>query len=176
MKERYTYLVGTNLIHDVEDNYLYSFNNLDELIKTLNKQDKRIKDLENMNSRLSQGIYWGNGEHFCDVVSRLKQENQQLKEENGYIVFCDGYDENGNEIHKQEFVKCKDRFKELLKENKQLKQSQKQLAIAELEKVKIKFNGKRPIDELASEVGLELSYTATQINNFIENQIKELRS
>lgn len=47
----------------------------------LNQQDKRIKELENMNSILSQGIYWGNGEHFCDVVSKLKNENQQLKQQ-----------------------------------------------------------------------------------------------
>lgn len=61
-------------------------------------------------------------------------------------------------------------------ENMQLKQAQKQLAISELEKVKTKFNSKRPIDELASEVGIELGYTSTQINNFVENKIKELES
>lgn len=128
MKERYTYLVGTNLIHDVEDNYLYSFNNLDELIKTLNKQDKRIKELELL------------------LKADKKIETNSL---------------NG--------------FEKLRHKNQQLKQSQKQLAIEELEKVKTKFNGKRPIDKLASEVGLELSYTATQINNFIENQIQNLK-
>ncbi len=97
--------------------------NFPHIANLLNQQDKRIKDLENMNSRLSQGIYWGNGEHFCDVVSRLKQENQQLKEENGYIIFSDGFDENGNRVCKQEFVKYKDKFHELVEEIKQLKQS-----------------------------------------------------
>lgn len=53
---------------------------IDDMIKLLNQQDKRIKELENMNSRLSQGIYWGNGEHFCDVVKRYKSENEQLKQ------------------------------------------------------------------------------------------------
>ncbi|MGN0787549.1 MAG: hypothetical protein ACI4L6_00565 [Candidatus Onthoplasma sp.] len=58
--------------------------NWDEVVfleSLLNQQDKRIKELENMNSRLSQGIYWGNGEHFCDVVSKLKKENQQLRQQ-----------------------------------------------------------------------------------------------
>lgn len=63
----------------------------------------------------------------------------------------------------------------LNKELKKCKQSQKQLAISELEKVKTKFNGKRPIDELASEIEIELGYTATQINNFVENQIEKLK-
>ena len=51
------------------------------IVDLLNKQDKRIKKLGKMNNRLSQGIYWGNGEHFCDVVSKLKKENQQLKQQ-----------------------------------------------------------------------------------------------
>lgn len=53
---------------------------------TLNQQDKRIKELENMNNRLSQGIYWGNGEHFCDVVKRLKKENHQLKQSQNQLA------------------------------------------------------------------------------------------
>ena len=53
---------------------------IENTINLLNQQDKRIKELENMNSRLSQGIYWGNGEHFCDVVKRYKSENEQLKQ------------------------------------------------------------------------------------------------
>ena len=54
---------------------------IENTINLLNQQDKRIKELENMNSRLSQGIYWGNGEHFCDVVKRYKSENEQLKQQ-----------------------------------------------------------------------------------------------
>lgn len=49
------------------------------------------------------------------------------------------------------------------------------LCIDELQKIKTKFNGKRPIDELACESGIELGYTSTQIGNFIENRIKKLR-
>lgn len=74
-KERYSYWQGTSSIVDNETNKVYDY--VDDL---LNQQSKRIKELENMNSRLSQGIYWGNGEHFCDVVKKLKQENQQLKQ------------------------------------------------------------------------------------------------
>ena len=70
----------------------YNYDEIVNLEDLLNQQDKRIKELENMNSRLSQGIYWGNGEQFCDVVSKLKKENQQLKQQ---------LDESKSEIEKQ---------------------------------------------------------------------------
>ena len=81
-KERYElveilpYYLG---IRDNKEWIIYSETEQD--CDLLNQQDQRIKELENMNSRLSQGIYWGNGEHFCDVVSKLKKENQQLKQQ-----------------------------------------------------------------------------------------------
>ena len=88
-KERYYYkkYAGDYDILDRNDKNAYygaiSQNEEDaqNLINLLNQQSKRIKELENKNSRLSQGIYWGNGEHFCDVVSKLKKENQQLKQQ-----------------------------------------------------------------------------------------------
>ena len=67
------------------------------------------------------------------------------------------------------------------KENKvykiidQAHQDKISFCIEQLEKVKNKFNGKRPIDDLANEVGLELGYTATQIQKYIDNQIEELK-
>ena len=86
-----------------------------------------IEIFDNINDR------WITEDNICDVlndyhkkVEELREENQQLKEENRYIIFVDGYDENGNEVHKQEFIKYKDKFKELVEENKQLKQSIKE--------------------------------------------------
>lgn len=64
-------------------------NNLKHQLKELEEENKR---LENMNNRLSQGIYWGNGEHFCSVVSKLKQQLKELEEENStlreYVKQC----------------------------------------------------------------------------------------
>lgn len=84
-KERYTlveedfaYAIVDNEEHKTYQQDCFDFGNICDL---LNQQSKRIKELENMNSRLSQGIYWGNGEHFCDVVKKYKAENKQLKEE-----------------------------------------------------------------------------------------------
>lgn len=136
-------------------------------------------------------------------IRELEQENQQLKEEVGYIIFADGYGKNGNEIHRQEFVKYKDKFKELLEENKQLKkqiskreethkrimsgeyipanvaekslklteQSQKQLAISELEKIK-KFCDEKYFNP----GGYRLKVVSLdQIEDFLDYQIKELK-
>ena len=60
-----------------------------------------------------------------DIIPLLNQQDKCIKElekENGYIIFVDGYDENGNEIHRQEFVKYKDKFPELVAENRHLKE------------------------------------------------------
>ena len=67
--------------------------------------------------------------------------------------------------------------KEMILEERirELKQDKISFAVERLEKVKNKFNGKRPIDDLANEVGLELGYTATQIQKYIDNQIEELK-
>lgn len=98
---------------------------------------------------------------ILNILNEQDKEIRQLKEENGYIIFADGYDENGNEIHRQEFVKYKDKFKEFVEENKKLKQSQRQLAIAELEKVK--------------EYNHTLSLGGSPyVDVFINNKIKEL--
>ena len=39
----------------------------------------------------------------------------------GYIIFSDGYDDNGNPVHKQEFVTYKSKCEELTKINQALK-------------------------------------------------------
>ena len=145
-KERYYSLIDNNgnfELRDYESNQdIYSLYELDDL---LNQQDKRIKELE--------------------------EENQQLKEENGYIIFADGYDEDGNEIHRQEFVKYKDKFKELVEENKQLKQSQKQLAISELEKI---YNLFEPYENSQKDTILCANNDISFID-YLKNRIKELK-
>ena len=71
-KERYE-LFGEHCIKDNNPDARCQLLNAYVACVILNDQDKRIKELENMNARLSQGIYWGNGEHFCDVVENLKK-------------------------------------------------------------------------------------------------------
>lgn len=134
--QRYTYTHPYGDAYEIVDKKIDTAMKPEDVTKLLNKQTKRIKELE---------------------------------EENGYIIFADGYDENGNEVHKQEFVKYKDKFRELLEENKKLKQSQKELAIREFEKLRA---------ELVNNVSpAQLSYTdyVQQIYMRIDNQIKELR-
>lgn len=82
-EERYEWdsIESVEWIRDTKIGYLLNRDDMKKLADLLNQQDKQIKELENMNSRLSQGIYWGNGEHFSDVVKRLKKENQQLNQQ-----------------------------------------------------------------------------------------------
>ena len=145
MEEKLRYcLIGYCSYRDTETGVIG-----DNFVDLLNQQDKRIKELksrletkETINNLYKATVSLRDGD-FKDLVyknNELKQENQQLKEENGYIIFVDGYDNNNNEIHKQEFVKYKDKFKELVEENRQLKQSQKQLAIENCELKKEKLN------------------------------------
>ena len=56
-----------------------------------------------------------------DLLNQQDKRIEELGQENGYIIFSDGYDKNGNVVRKQEFVKYKDKFNELVKENRQLK-------------------------------------------------------
>lgn len=99
-----------------------------------------------------------------DLLNQQDKRIKELEEENGYIIFADGYDENGNEIHRQEFVKYKDKFQEFVEENKQLKQTQKQLAIEKLKQITNYM-------ENSNNNHYPLPY---EIKNFIEKQIKDL--
>lgn len=42
------------------------------------EKDEEIERLSHYNNKLAQGIYWGNGEQFVDVVKKLKQNQTQL--------------------------------------------------------------------------------------------------
>ena len=159
-KERYEYIhndeIGDGILDIKTNNEVYDIEQMSDL---LNQQDKEIKDLQNDN------------EWLCDERQRLRKyvdglidEHKQLKEESGYIIFSDGYDENGNEVHKQEFVKYKDKFRELLEEIKQLKQSQKQQVINVLEELHLLFRN-----------GICDFTTRQYVCTIIENQIKELK-
>lgn len=130
-KERYTlveedfaYAIVDNEEHKTYQQDCFDFGNICDL---LNQQSKRIKELENMNSRLSQGIYWGNGEHFCDVVKKYKAENKQLKEE---LKKYKSYKTDDERIKN-----LTDLYEKYTTENQQLKQ---QLAEKEKELKKIK--------------------------------------
>lgn len=59
------------------------------------------------------------------LIDRIDQQNariKELKDENGYIIFADGYDDNGIEVNKQVYTTYKSKCDELIQENQQLKQ------------------------------------------------------
>lgn len=91
----------------MEEKERYIFIDLEEGIELIDTENKTALD---------------DADKIKDTLNQQDKRIKELEEENGYIVFTDGYDENGNEIYKQEYVTYKNRFKELLKENQQLKQ------------------------------------------------------
>ena len=80
-------------------------------------------ELAIVDNKLGKSLTFG---EIKDLLNQQDKRIKELEEENGYIVFVDGHDENGNEIHKQEFVKYKDKFKELVEENQLLKEQLKE--------------------------------------------------
>lgn len=50
-----------------------------------------------------------------------------MEKENGYVLFEDGYDKDGNEIHKQVYTTYKEEFTRLVLENKKLRKENQQL-------------------------------------------------
>lgn len=65
---------------------------------------------------------------FEDFMEKYKFESwEDFQNSIGFIRFSDGYDDNGNEMHKQEFVKYLDAYQERVKYSKKLYQDKKQL-------------------------------------------------
>lgn len=59
--------------------------------------------------------------YAINKIAKLTKKIEKLRRDNGYIIFTDGYDKDGNKIHKQIYKTYKQGFQELLKKNKELK-------------------------------------------------------
>lgn len=60
------------------------------------------------------------------IFVKLRTEYERLLNENGFVIFVDGYDENNNPIHKQIYKTYKESNKELIAENRKFKQQLKE--------------------------------------------------
>lgn len=123
----------------------------------LEKENQELKEqISNMKETYKHIM---SGEYIPANVAEktLKLNKQSIKEER----------ENLQQLYSHLGVEafCEDIQEQAVKEIDKLKQSQKELAINELEKTK----------NLACSVIIELDYTARQINNFLGSQIKKLK-
>ena len=160
-KERYECKYNEKLMK----HYTFDNENKEELgykgvVRVLNQQDARIKELEKENQK-------ANIKNYLTDYYLVEKENQQLKErlsikmEELHIAYCGIEDiktRNGN----------------LKAEIKQLKQSQKQLAISELKKLKDYFCEEYVDDEGYKTNDCEITKDGCEIANEIDNQIKDL--
>lgn len=135
-KERYELFGEFGIIHDTSPNAECMFLNKFQTCEILNRQDKRIKELE--------------------------QENQQLKDQ-ARKAYQEG-------LLQKQFDKDME-IQELKDKIEQIKQSQKQLAIEELEKLKeyIVLN-----DEYDEEIGCNIIKTFDLIED-LADKIKSLK-
>ena len=63
----------------------------------------------------------------CDLLNQQSKRIKELEQENGYILFEDGYDKDGNEIQRQFYNTYKEEFTKLVLENKKLRKENQQL-------------------------------------------------
>ena len=144
-KERYSLFIGQCCVDKEDKNKL--INGLDRL----NQQDKRIKE--------------------------LKQENQQLKEQltNAQKEYQEYREVVTKDIEKEVDERMRDTIKEFHLDIKQLKQSQKQLAIEELENLKKEFYS-RKLEYKTMENSFHIyGLRIDRIFEIIDDQIKELK-
>ena len=66
-------------------------------------------------------------EEVCDLLNKQDKRIKELEQKNGYVLFEDGYDENGNEINRQVYTTYKEEFTRLVLENKKLRKENQQL-------------------------------------------------
>lgn len=192
-KERYYYKKilrdcvmpeGLFEIKDREGNFYLIIENkkdVDTITNLLNQQDARINELKNQVekwkqdyencSKLEKNL---TKEHqYClDNWRECEKENQQLKEKlNNFETLMKKYNvEDIEQLDIMLFVlsgNTKYHLKEIKdKHKKELKQSQNQKAIEELEKMREKFGYKH---------NSQLVISSKYLCDFIDNQIKELR-
>ena len=193
-KERYKYLKETNQLYDSEEDELYAYNlNNNKIISILNQQAKRIKELKSK-LRVSNSLNASVSLDYNELKkqydsqeklltrklaenSRLTLENQQLKhklaEKEKEI---DDFKRIGEKGHLDLLEDKRKENRILIKVSEQLLQSQKQLAIKQLQKLKesiLKID-KTEIKTLGN--GYSTLYVdRPEIINEIDNQIKELK-
>lgn len=71
-----------------------------------------------------------NYDEIVNLKNLLNQQDAKIKElekENGYMLFEDGYDKDGNKIQKQIYTTYKQEFERLILENKKLRKENQQL-------------------------------------------------
>lgn len=183
-------------LKDTESKFFVVLESKDDAVKIadlLNHQDKRIKELEEENKVLEGenkvGEFWHSA-YKCKqleydmVYAELRgiyEKNQQLKEqleEKDKQIFelMSKLDLKENE---PVYCSLADRDCEALGNvkdlEKQFKQSQKQLAIEELEKVKNYFCEEDEDDDGIKTGDWTITHDACEVAEFIEEQLKELK-
>lgn len=164
-KERYINLCDRQ-IKDTQDNS-QAFMGISSVCKRLNKQSNRIKELAEENQQLKQQLEEKNKE-----IKKLSLYSEKLYKLQARI----GLEERTVGDVVEELDKLRNQLELLQKENQQLKQSQNQKAIEELEKLKSAILSERNTTYFKFDnfnKGKDTAYYWA--NEIIDNQIKSLK-
>ncbi len=172
------------IIHDTSPNAECMLLNKFQTCEILNQQDKEIKQL---NEIIKANII--NADKVEKENQQLKIENETLKEKISTQLQNNADNVDFMENQRKEIERLKEKLKDI-KNNyrrqidslliarlnlfKQLKQSQKQLAISELKKLKDYFCEEYVDDEGYKTNDCEITKDGCEIANEIDNQIKDL--
>ena len=85
---------------------------IQDALRLINEQEANIEMLKMYNDKLSQGIYYGNGEHLCDRLNKAKKQAvrefaEKLKQK--YAQSC-------SEYYPELIMLTSEQLEELLKE------------------------------------------------------------
>ena len=85
---------------------------IQDALRLINEQEADIKRLETFNDKLSQGIYYGNGEHLCDRLNKAKKQAVKEFAEN----LKQKYAQSCSEYYPELITLTSEQLEELLKE------------------------------------------------------------
>lgn len=169
-KERYEIHMYDDCCVDLYDNGVLDKSITDqwELEKLLNKQNARIKELEEENQQLKQQLEESEKEtkHWHGLYKYRDNQFQSVRQRYHLLNKLQSDYTKKDKLHLLQ-MQCL----ELVEENEKLKQSQKQLAISELEKVKeyIVLN-----DKYDEEIGCNIIETFDLLES-LADKIKSLK-
>ena len=125
-KERFEFIDFEDRIELIDTKNKKALDNADKIKDTLNEQDKQIADLEVKLAESEEKV-----KHWHDLYNERDKQFQSVRQRYHLLNKLQSNYDKKDKLHLA-YMQCL----ELVEENEKLKQSQKQLAISELVKIK----------------------------------------
>ena len=160
-KERFEFIDFEDRIELIDTKNKKALDNADKIKDTLNEQDKQIADLEVKLAESEEKV-----KHWHDLYNERDKQFQSVRQRYHLLNKLQSNYDKKDKLHLA-YMQCL----ELVEENEKLKQSQKQLAISELEKI---YNLFEPYENSQKDTIL-CANNGISFIDYLENQIKSLK-